>query len=230
MYKQSILSLFLLFQGSAYLNAQANAYILKTGTTLGLQDWGGGSRSPLMRYHGAFQYESISSNNRNVVYAQLGYHVKGGGIRVFQFRDINNNLYKGGFFGNEFHNIALDIGMKQFLNEKKFRPFYAVGLRGEFTAKTKFELYGELKEWVRKFNYGISARVGAEYPIKKLINIGIELNVAPDLSKQVFVPAYIRRLDPWTGQPVPGYEQKIVNFSMELSIYIKFIQQIIYIE
>ena len=97
-------------------------------------------------------------------------------------------------------------------------------------SKTNFEIYQELQEWVRKWNYGVSVKIGSEFKFSKLVYGGIELNLAPDLSKQIFVPATIRRLNPFTHQPEPGYEQSTVNTTIELSFYLRFLQLIEYIE
>ncbi len=214
-----------------HLEAQSNAYIFKGGSTIGLQRWdNSASRQPLFRYHGAFCYESIGSEGSKVVYAQIGYHIRGSGL---QFNLINNNgtpINRIINYGIEFHNLALDIGFKKLFHRRTANGFYAVGMRGEYTARSVFDIYQELAPFVRKWNYGISARVGAELPIKKVVHIGFELNVAPDLSRQVFVPATVRRIDPWTGQITNGFEQKVVNVSLELSLYLKLIHQIIYLE
>ncbi|MBK9222631.1 MAG: hypothetical protein IPO16_11025 [Saprospiraceae bacterium] len=213
------------------INAQSNGFGFKLGPSLGYQKWGGGSqRDPLLRWHVAAFMDSESSDSKNVIYGQLGYHVKGGAFRVSYFYDVNGNRYPGSTYAMEFHNLSLDIGLKRFLHKGKWKPYYAIGLRGEYTLKTNFEIYQELQEWVRKWNYGVSVKIGSEFKFSKLVYGGIELNLAPDLSKQIFVPATIRRLNPFTHQPEPGYEQSTVNTTIELSFYLRFLQLIEYIE
>lgn len=216
---------------SSQLISQANGFGIKLGPSMGFQKWGGGSqRDPLVRWHVAAFMDSESSDSKNVIYGQLGYHVKGGAFRVSYFYDINGNRYPGSTYGMEFHNLSLDIGLKRYIRKGIWKPYYAIGLRGEYTAKTKFEIYQELEEWVRKWNYGFSIKLGTEYKMSKLTHAGLELNIAPDLSKQVYVPATIRRINPWTGQAEPGYEQSTVNTTIELSFYLRFMQVIEYEE
>lgn len=211
------------------LNAQANGFGIKLGPSMGFQSWGGSSQSdPLWKYHIDLFMDSESTNEKNIIYGQLGYHVKGAAIRFSAFFDLNGNRYPGGSFGMEFQNISLEIGLKRFIKMGKWKPFYAFGLRGEYTAGTNFEVYPELEEWTKKWNYGISVRLGSEFKLSKLVRGGLELNIAPDLSNQVYVPASIRRIDPWTGTIYPGYEQKTKNTTIELSFYLRFMQIIIY--
>ncbi|MBK8954529.1 MAG: hypothetical protein IPM34_03100 [Saprospiraceae bacterium] len=227
--KLPILALVLLisFQNDAF--AQATGFGLKAGPSMGFQKWGGGNQlDPLWRWHVAAFLDSESSDGKNILYGHLGYHVKGAAIRFNAIYDINGNRYPGASFAMEFHNLSFELGMKRFLKMKRWKPFYAVGLRGEYTLSTKFEVYPELQEWTKKWNYGVSLRLGTEYAAKKLVHYGLELNIAPDLSKQVYVPAAIRRIDPWTGQVIPGYEQSTVNTTIELSFYVRFKRIIIY--
>lgn len=220
----------LIFGGAALSVAgQANGFGIKIGPTMGLQKWGGGNqRDPLFRYHIALFADSESSDSKNVIYGQLGYHVKGGAVRVSYFYDINGNRYPGSTYAMEFHNLSLDLGLKRFIKKGKWAPYYAIGLRGEYTLKTELELYQELEEWTRRWNYGVSVKLGTEITFNRMVHGGFELNLAPDLSKQVYIPASIRRLNPWTNQPEPGYEQSTVNTSVELSFYLRFMQIIEY--
>lgn len=211
------------------LKSQSNGFGFKLGPSLGYQKWGGGSqRDPLLRWHLDAFMDSESSDQKNVLYGQLGYHIKGGAIRYGFFFDQFGNRYPGGSYAMEFHNLVLELGIKRFIRIAKWKPFYAVGLRGEYTLKTKLEINPELEEWTRKWNYGVSLRLGSEFKLSELSNIGIELNIAPDLSKQIYIPASIRRLDPWTGQPTPGYEQSTVNTTLQLTMYMRFMRIIIY--
>lgn len=211
------------------LVAQTSGFGLKLGPSLGFQKWGGGSqRDPLLKGHIAAFMDSESSDGKNIVYGQLGYHIKGGALKFSFFYDVNGNRYPGATYGMEFHNLSLELGLKRFLRLARWKPYYAFGLRGEYTMGTHFEVFQEMEEWTRRWNYGISLRLGSEFSLRKLILAGIELNIAPDLSKQVYVPASIRRLDPWTGQPLPGYEQSTVNTTIELSLYIRFLRLVVY--
>lgn len=220
-----------LAQFNSVVLAQSTGFGFKAGPSMGLQKWGGGNQlDPLWRWHVSAFMDSESSDGKNIIYGQLGYHVKGAAIRFNAIYDINGNRYPGSSFAMEFHNLAFELGMKRFIKMNRWKPYYAVGLRGEYTLGTKFEIYPELEEWTKKWNYGVSLRLGTEFAAKKLVHYGLELNIAPDLSKQVYVPAAIRRIDPWTGQVLPGYEQSTINTTIELSFYVRFKRIIIYEE
>lgn len=226
---KSILQILLFSILGQLLNAQTNGYGIKLGPSLGFQNWGGGNkRDPLLRLHIAAFMDSESSDSKNVIYGQLGYHIKGGGIRFPYFYDLNGNRVPGGTYAMEFHNLSLDIGLKRFFTTGAWKSYYAIGLRGEYTLSTKFEIYEELKEWTNYWNYGFSLKVGTEFKIQKLVNGGIELNIAPDLSKQIYVPASIRRYNPFTRVLEPGYETSAINTTVEISFYLRFIQLIEY--
>ena len=190
-----VFSIFLIYHENY---TQANGYGIKLGPSLGFQKWGGSTQSdPLLRWHAAIFVDSESSDSKNIIYAQFGYHIKGQGIRYPYSIDQHGNRGPGYTFGMEFHNLSLDLGLKRFIGKnKKWRPYYGFGLRGEYTVKTNFEAFEEMTEFVCKWNYGISIKIGSEYKFRKFLNGGLELNIAPDLSKQIFVPASIRRLDP----------------------------------
>lgn len=225
-----LLSVFLfVFCLQLLVHSQVNGFGIKGGPSLGYQKWGGSNqRDPLLRWHVAIFFDSESSDSKNVIYSQLGYHVKGGGIRFPFSIDQHGNRLPGGTYGMEFHNISLDLGLKRFIKQGPWKPYYAVGIRGEYTVNTHFEIYENLQEWTCKWNYGISIKLGSEFKFQKFIHGGIELNIAPDLSKQIYVPASIRRINPWTGQAEPGYEQSTVNTTLELSLYLRFLQIIEY--
>jgi len=211
------------------IEAQANGFGFKIGPSMGFQKWGGNQRDPLLRFHAVAFVDSESSDSKNIVYAQLGYHIKGGGIRFNSYVDQNNIIYPGGTFGMEFHNLSLDLGLRRIIrNGDKWMPYYAIGLRGEYTVKTNLEIYEYLEEWTCKWNYGFSLKIGSEFKFNKLVHGGVELNIAPDLSKQIYVPASIRRINYYTNQPEPGYEQSTVNTTIELSFYLRFLQLIEY--
>lgn len=214
------------------IQAQANGFGLKTGPSMGFQKWGGNNQSdPLLRWHVAAFIDSESSDSKNVIYGQLGYHIKGQGIRFAYTLDQHGNIGPGSTYGMEFHNLSLDIGLKRFISKNnKWRPYYAIGLRGEYTMKADLQIFPEYKEFVCKWNYGFSVKIGSEFKFRKLVYGGIELNIAPDLSNQIYVPASIKRYDPFTNQVYPGYEQSSKNTTVELSFYLRFLQVIEYVD
>lgn len=95
------------------LIGQANGYGVKAGPGLGLQRWSGSDRAPLFIYH-VDAFADSESESGNVLYSQLGYHLKGSALRINQFVDVNGNLFPGSTFGMHFHNLVLELGMKKF--------------------------------------------------------------------------------------------------------------------
>ncbi|HMS29340.1 MAG TPA: hypothetical protein PKD32_05785 [Saprospiraceae bacterium] len=211
---------------------QANGFGFKTGPSLGFQKWGGTSRQPLTKFSvDIFADSEGSGDTRNTIYGQLGYHTRGSAFRYSRFIDLNGNVSKGGSFSMQFHNIVLELGMKRFIKTPtKLQAFYALGLRGEYTAKTKFEIQESYRDFVRKYNYGISLRLGAESRVSKVVAMGFEFNIAQDISRQIWVPAGTKWYDYYTGSYTIGAEQSIRNFSLELSVYFRFLQIIVYEE
>lgn len=212
--------------------AQENGFGIKGGPSLGYQKWGTNQRDPLLRWHLAAFMDSEGSDGKSVVYGQFGYHVKGGAFIVPYFYDINRNAYPGGTYGMEFRNLSLDLGLKKYLSIGTWKPYYAIGLRGEYTVSTKFELYQNLdnNDYIHRWNYGFSLKIGTEYTFSKMVHGGLELNVAPDLSKQIYVDPSIPRYNPYTRLYERGSEISAINTTIELSFYLRFIQIIQYDE
>ena len=211
------------------LYGQANGYGVKAGPGLGLQRWSGSDRAPLFVYH-VDAFADSESESGNVLYGQLGYHLKGSALRINQFIDVNGNIYPGSTFGMHFHNAVLELGMKKFFRKGKLNAFYGLGLRGEYTVKTKFEFYQEYKDFVQRWNYGVSLRIGTEFFMSKFVRSGLEVHIAPDISRQIFVPQGVRYYDPRTNTTSPGVEQSVRNTVIELSFYLRFLQIIEYID
>ncbi|MBK9270890.1 MAG: hypothetical protein IPM48_04780 [Saprospiraceae bacterium] len=211
--------------------AQKYGYTIKGGTGLATQRWQGGSggRSPVLAHHGALGID-FESEGGNVIYGQLGYHIRGSGERVLRFFDIHGNDFPGGFFGMKFHNIALEAGMKKFFLKQQLKAYYGIGIRTEYTAKKQMQFfYQQYEPFVQKFNYGFNVRVGTEIEFGKFTMGGLEVNVAPDISRQIWVRG-VRFIDPRTNMVSPQSEQSIRNLTIEISLYLRFLQIIEYID
>lgn len=215
---------------SGAIFAQATGFGIKAGPGLGFQRWNGGSKRDLLSIYHVDAFLDSESASGNIIYGQLGFHTRGSSSRIGPFEDVNGIYYPARRLKTVFSNVVLEIGAKKLVQTKRFETFYALGVRGEYTSKSKFEFYDELQDWVRKFNYGISIRMGAEWKWNKLTKYGIDLNIAPDISKQIYVPAGIRYYNPITKTTSPGYEQSVRNIAIELSFYIRFLQIIEYDE
>ncbi|MDQ3140766.1 MAG: hypothetical protein M3Q56_00810, partial [Bacteroidota bacterium] len=146
--KLIIVSISMLLLNISYIFSQNNGFGFKSGMTTGFQNWNGSQRDPLFAWHAAAYADSESSDG-NTIYGQLGYHEKGGALRYNRFIDQFGNIYPGQTFEMKFNNLGIEVGFKRFLKVKKFQPYYAIGLRAEYTLSTKFEINEALREWVR---------------------------------------------------------------------------------
>ncbi len=227
--------------------AQGYAFGVKGGLAVGQQAWSSGGSATnnlLFKYHGAAFIESVSASDKgqSVLFAQLGYHLRGS---AFRYRsgaayDPSGNIVKVDGFKQEFifKNIGLILGAKRRGVLGKERAFYTVGLRGEYTVGTNLEdtplnpfyvsNYPE-KEFVRKFQYGLTLSGGYEFPFSELAGGFIEFSIHPDLSRQYFrgeYPAY----DGYLRQNVIVPSQAIRNISFELSIGFRLLRKIEYVD
>jgi len=213
------------------LFSQKYGYTIKGGSGLATQRWqgGGGGRSPVLAHHGLIGAD-FESEGGNVIYGQLGYHLRGSGERVLRFYDIHGNDYPGGFFGMKFHNISLEAGMKKFFLKQQLKAYYGMGVRVEYTVKQQLQfLYMQYEPFVQKINYGFSVKVGTELELSKFTMGGLEINIAPDISRQIWVRG-VRFIDPRTNMISPQNEQSVRNLTIEISLYLRFLQIIEYID
>lgn len=206
--------------------AQGYGFGFKVGPSLGIQKWTGfGSNDPLFAYHADVFVDQFGEEEKLALYGQLGYHQRGSSLRYVSFSGTNNIHYD-----LIFHNAVLELGMKKLSTLGKGKWYYSLGLRGEYTFDTKLEVFEGMKDFVEKWNYGASVRGGAEFPLAKLINGFLEITIAPDFSKQLFLPGGLPYTDPFSGQRVQTAEQNVRNTSLELSFGMRFINKIIYID
>ena len=213
------------------LKAQSTGYSFHVGPNLGFQKWGyGSSRAALLAYHFSLSVDSESSEGNNIIYGDFGYHVKGGAIRYQYFQDLFGNRIKGDKFNMACHNLALEAGVRKMVGGEKLKTYFGIGARAEYTVKTDFEINKEYEDYLRKFNYGLSFIGGIEYSLGKTVKNGWQIKIAPDISKQIFVPAGILWYDPYTRTSYRGTEISTRNLTIELSTYIRLLQLIEYEE
>lgn len=246
--KHLSICIFLIYNFIPYkATAQGYAFGAKGGLAIGQQAWSSGGSATnnlLFKYHGAAFIESVSASDKgqSVLFAQLGYHLRGS---AFRYRsgtayDPSGNIVKIDGFKQEFifKNIGLILGAKRRGILGKERAFYTVGLRGEYTVGTNLEdtpqnpfyisTYPE-KEFVRKFQYGLTLSGGYEFPFSELAGGFIEFSIHPDLSQQYFrgeYPAY----DGFLKQNVIVPTQAIRNISFEISIGFRFLRKVEYVD
>lgn len=240
--------LFLVFATISW--AQGTVYGLKGGLTIANQSFqtGGTSENSLLfKYHGALSIESAPEDNTSTIFAQVGYHTRGHARRFRRgvFLDpLSNQLRETGAFTQEFifQNAMLMLGFKRrgVLNNEK--AYYAIGMRGEYTLKTNlpklenapsiYALYFPTQDFVRKFNFGLSLTGGYEHQFSEFVGAFVELSVHPDISRQYWQrPIPLNLTDPFTGQLISNIpEQSIRNLTFELSIGIRFLRKVIYVD
>ena len=139
--------------------------------------------------------------------------------------------------------MALTVGAKRRISMGTFKPFYSVGIRGEYTLRTnldEFRLQNStaistypINEFVRKFNYGIYVGGGVEYEIRELIGAVVEISVNPDLSRQYFQPPLtgVINPNPFNGQSVVDLAQReIRNVTLEVTLGLRFLRKVEYID
>lgn len=240
---RSIFILFVLFSFSFTSYSQSYAFGVKGGLTASFQKWNNFERDPLYAYHGIAFIESAPEDNEFALFAQAGYHVKGSAIRNQNFfNPINGQIFRPPTRKFEFRNISLTLGGKQKYDwgvNNKF--YYLFGFRGDYTVNTNFEEYAAINEalntlfypidnFLRRWNYGATVGGGAEFPVSDYISAIIEFTVNPDFSRQYFQPPVPNVLDPYTGQTRTLRETEIRNVTFEISVGLRFLHEIEYID
>ncbi len=239
------LYIFLLLVSTNALTAQGYAFGVKGGLAVGQQKWNSGGASTndlLFKYQGSLFIESVSQSDKgqSVLFAEAGYHLRGSAFRYRsgQGYDLSGNPVKIDGFTQEFvfKNVGLIVGAKRRGVLGKEKAFFTVGLRGEYTVGTGLDdsnpyfvsSYPQ-KEFVRKFQYGLSISGGYDFPISELIGAFVEFSVQPDLSLQYYRPEF-PAFDPYNRINIIVPEQAIRNVSFELSIGFRFLRKIEYVD
>ncbi len=204
----------------------------KLGPTIGTQNWDGFERRTMFNYHGALFVESLDRDFKGAFFAQLGYNARGSGLNVFTI---------GGFSNSQsfvFRNLSLLLAAKKRLLTKTLQtPYYFVGVRAEYQLSNNLKEIQDrynspffpVPEFVNKFTYGISFGGGIEFLGSEFIQPALELTISPDLSFQYQSPAIPNVIDPITGQTRTLNERKIRNITMEISLVIRFLRKVVYL-
>lgn len=236
----------LLWASLSILSAQGFAWGVKGGLTIGFQQWGSFERDPLYKYHGILFIESLSEDDRFALFAQAGIHQKGSAIR----NQVFNNIINGQQFRPParefiFNNISLSLGAKQRLDiGSKARPYYILGVRGDYTVDTNLDIYTAFIEqnpsfaiypiddtqFIRELNYGLIVGGGFEFPLSELVGTMIEFSINPDFSYQYEQPEIPNVLDPYTGTSRSIPERRIRNVTFEVTLGFRFLNKIEYID
>ncbi len=216
----------------------------KGGLTLGLQNWNGLEQDPLFKYHGIAFIESLDeANDAFAIFVQAGYHLKGSAIRNRNFfNPISGNVYRPPAREFLFHNLSLTFGGKRKYPYGDAKVYYLLGIRGEYTITTNLDAYQAFNEanpaysiypwpfFVNRFNYGVTVGGGVELSFGELMGGLLEFSVNPDFSYQYRQPAIPNVQNPYTGQTTTIPERLIRNISFELSLGLRFLRKVIYVD
>lgn len=216
------------------LQAQSFVFGAQGGLTLGTQQWNGFDRSVLVRYHADAFIESWNEANKVSVIALLGYHVRGSTLKTYDWYDPDypDEKYEGSVTAMEFHNAALTFGVKQkFPFGLDNRAYYMLGVRGEYTISTDFESFFEYLEGAQNnFLFGMSFGAGLEIPFSRYVGGTFQISVHPDFTKQLFLLPQDTGFTDQSGNEIIIPEQNITNLSFEISLGIRFLREVIYID
>ncbi len=224
--------------------AEAQSYVfgLKGGSSIGFQNWQGQEKDPLYKYHGSIYIESLPVENSFALFAQAGYHSRGSATRYKNYYTSGITIQRPASQEFIFHNAVLLLGGKQKYSFGNFAPkvFYTFGIRAEYTFGTNLDEYKEFneqfpiypfEEGVRKYNYGPMIGGGMEFIFAELIGAVLEVTVNPDFSfqyKQPFIQT--SKTNPYTGLPISIQENEIRNTTLEISLGLRFIRKIEYVD
>ena len=212
-------------------HAQSYAFGLKGGPSIGTQKWNGfNGREPLVRYHAVAFIESHNDESHSSLFAQLGYHIRGSAIRFYPYYDpVNMRNISGRTSNMQFKNIALSVGAKRKYELGNSRPYYMIGLRGEYTYKTKMGGYLTTYEGLEnKWLFGAIFGGGIELPFSHFVSGLLEATVSPDFSKQIYLPPQVTGFTDQNGNEIILREQNVSNVSFEISLGIRFLREITY--
>jgi hypothetical protein len=232
MYKKVSTIIIIMISATAAVFSQSFYFGPKAGPALNFQRWNEFENSPMLSINGDIFIESAPEDEKNYMYASVGYRTRGsswqfGGTNAF---DINGNAFR-------FRNAVLEVGVKRMINESSAsRPYYFFGLRGEYNISTNLKEYEQYdtrfyphNAFVKKIVYGASVGGGYEYPLGDLVKGFVEIGLHPDLNQQYFQPAIPNVPHPFNpGTTTTLQERQINNVSMEIKVGLKFLRKVIY--
>lgn len=234
----------LLMSLAASAGAQGSIFGIKGGPTIGLQQWESFERDPLFRYHGILFVESLPADNSYALFAQIGYNPKGSAIRSRNAFGLSGDIFRLPTQAFIFHNASLSVGAKQKFKKSsgEGRTYYMFGLRLDYTFDTNLEEYEELnesypiypindKQLIREINYGLVLGGGIEFPFSEFIGAMLEFSVNPDFSLQYQQPkadVYVNNSFYMGNLSIP--ERNIRNLTFELTLGMRFLRKVIYVD
>lgn len=220
---------------------------VRGGLSLGSQDWSNIDTELNLGLHGDLFLESIPAGGNFILWGQLGYHQRGSRIsrrRVITFQGNGITLPADNF---QFNNIVLSVGGKQLIGYTALADlYYVLGVRGEYNLSTNLGEYDRLSasqgiafrnnypinsyEFINRFTYGITAGAGANFLLADAIGVFAELTAQPDLNFQYNQGQINNVINPsGPGNTTLG-ERAIRNFTIELSVGLRFLRHYTYLD
>ncbi len=232
------------------VKAQSMYFGVKGGLTIGTQKWDNTfERDPLFRYHFAVFTESYTEDDAYNLYAQLGYNVKGSAIRTYGFTallpDGSERYIPPRTTPFEFRNLGLTLGGKQkFSIGQQSKVFYLLGIRGEYTLSTKLRpdgidesdnYYGiyPFDDFVNKFTVGVTAGGGFQFMFSEFVGATLEFSANPDFTNQYNQPEIRNIINPnpnFGGNTITIPERQIRNTTFEVTLGLRFLRKVVYID
>jgi hypothetical protein len=227
-------------------DADYSIFGIKAGSTIGFQTWNNIDQDALFAYNAGIFAESLDGkDSRSSLYAGLSYSQKGSAKRNVQLFNSNGS---GSLFGGTFtrkyifHNAILNVGAKTRLEKRSngLTPYYSVGVFGSYTLSTNLGeqqnnvfLFDPIDDNVRKINYGLQIGGGFEKQLSEYIGIHLDISVFPELSNQYVEqygsnPPFI--INPYSGQQITLRDRNIKNLAFEITLGIRFLREIIYVD
>ncbi len=240
----------LLFTATLPGHGQSYYFGVKGGMTVGIQQWDQSfQRDPLFRYHAIAFIESLDEQDKYALFAQLGYHVKGSAIRTYGY---TAQLPDGSFVDIpprttpfEFRNLSLTVGGKQkFSVGLDTKVYYLLGIRGDYTVSTKlrpndiadYGIYNTIypfDDFVNKFMFGATVGGGIQFMFSEFVGGLIEITVNPDFTNQYNQPEIPNVINPnpnFGGNTITIPERQISNTTFEVTLGLRFLRKVVYID
>lgn len=220
---------------------------IKGGPSFANQDWSGLETEFMIGYQGALFLESIPAGGRFSLYGQLGYHTRGSLIsrrRGFTFAGNAVTLPADDF---RFQNISLAVGAKSVVAyTRRADLYYLLGLRADYSLSNNLSDYDQLigtagvafranypfddPLFVNEFTYGAQFGGGALFPISDAMGGFIELTANPDFNFQYSQGPIPNVIDPFGAGTRTIPARMIRNFTIELSVGIRFLRSYRYVD
>ena len=207
--------------------SQGTVYGVKGGFTLANQNFDAYTRQNIGTWHADVFLETLPEDKRYTLYAQLGPHTRGSSINFPAYTNQQGMNVSRSTEDFRFLNLALQIGGKQkFEFKEDLNGYLMVGIRGEYNLSSSFpRFYENLEDEVNKVTYGVSFGAGIETLFSEYVGGLIEVSVHPDFGEQVLIPAQQSLI---SSRVIP--EKGIKNMSIEITLGLRFLHKVIYVD